>query len=843
MAPPRYEHCIDAVKEALGPEATDDRVAVVFERVQARRRRLEAEGRVDRLQERVRDLVAADADAERIAAAKARQHAALTAITRDRLETQLLAMVEGGLDLRQAVLAKLEGTARGVAGGRASVAATGMAYRGRFAIDMLAEIQRERPHLVDRRALGDQQLSDDVVREMWEIGREGGQPGRTGNDDARFLAGIFAKYLELSRTDLNRLGAAVGTLGGYVPQAHDDWKLIRAGRERWVAAVLPRLDMERTFPGVEPAKAVEILGSIYDTIVTGVRATAGAAERGEHTAPSNWANRLGAHRVLHFKSADDALAYARDFGHGNAFTAVWGHQEVAARSAAMMQEFGPNPEVMGRALLASLQRRARSDAALAPEVKHRLARDLTLDQGSIASAWAIAAGEVNRPFNLTAATLGSSARGVAQLGKLGFALASSVSDLTTAAANLKFHGRSFFGEIARQVRELVTVGRGAGEQKEITFLLGEAFEGLTSHMHAWFVAGDAAPGWMARAQAAFFRWNGLTWWTEANRAVVARTMAAELAMRARTPFAELPAKYRHVLSLHGIGERQWAALAAVEARTVRGTRYITPDLVRGLDDMTVGRLVEGRVTGAKIHNARRDLELALRRFIADEGRFAILEADAAARRFTTLGERPGTIAGEAARLVMTFKAHPISFVQRVLGRAWAGGEGQSLAGAGHIGALVAGLLVSGYAAMTLKDLARGYGPRNPTSWKTILAAFQQSGGLGIYGDFLFGQANRLGGGVGETIMGPVLGEAANIANLALRARDGEAKAGEAFNVLLNNTPFINLHLVRPALDWLVLNSIREGLSPGFVARQEQRRFRDYGQTPWHAATVRQSFGG
>ena len=43
----------------------------------------------------------------------------------------------------------------------------------------------------------------------------------------------------------------------------------------------------------------------------------------------------------------------------------------------------------------------------------------------------------------------------------------------------------------------------------------------------------------------------------------------------------------------------------------------------------------------------------------------------------------------------------------------------------------------GYVSMTLKDLLKGKEPRDPNNFKTIMAAFLQGGGLGIYGDVLF----------------------------------------------------------------------------------------------------------
>lgn len=830
----RAQDCIDAVKEALGPKASDDAVLQVFERVDARRRRLEAEGKVDRLQERLREAVAGDADAERIAAIKARQNAALNAIVRDRLESAILGHVEAGLDARQAVLAVLEGTTRGVAGGRVSVAAAALAWRGRFLGDMMAAIERERPHLADRRALADKRLSDDTVREMHEL-RQGGTPGSTGNADAQFLARTYATFAELSRTDINRLGGGVGKLDGWAgPQVHDNFKLMAAGQDAWVAAILPRLDMDRTFPDVEPARAVEILRSVYDTIVTGVQPAASARERGEVTRPGSIANRLEAHRVLHFKTPDDWIAYSDRFGLGNVLDAMWQHQEVAARTAAQMQVLGPNPELMIGSLLESLRRRVRN-ADLPDKQKRKLARALTLEgHGTLGSAWAEMTGLTMTPASETAAAWGSGIRAVQSMAKLGGAVISSLSDLVSAAANMRFHGESFLGALGRQALDFVTVGRGKGEQREIAYLLGVGYDGLIDHMHARYVAEDSAPGWIARRQAEFFRATGLTGWTERNRAVAARMIAAEIGGHVGTAHADLPRRFRHVLSLHGIGERQWEALRHAQFRELDGRTYVTPERVRALDDMTVGRLVEGRVTGAKIFAARRDLELALRRLVADETRFGIIETDAAARRYVTWGTQPGTLAGEALRHIMQFKSFPIAFTQRVLGRAWHGAEDQASAGVGHIGALIGGLMVAGYASMTVKDFLRGYAPRNPFDPEHILkvlpAVLMQSGGAGIYGDFLFGQANRVGGNVLETIAGPTLGGASRFVELWQQARAGEPRAGQVLSAVMAETPYINIWYARPVLDVLVLNALREAASPGWAARQRAGRLRDYGQS-------------
>jgi hypothetical protein len=231
-------------------------------------------------------------------------------------------------------------------------------------------------------------------------------------------------------------------------------------------------------------------------------------------------------------------------------------------------------------------------------------------------------------------------------------------------------------------------------------------------------------------------------------------------------------------------------------------------------------------------------ELRLRGFFADEMGFGFLEQDLKSRRFMLQGTKAGTVTGEILRFMWQFKGFPVAFTQLVLGRALQGySPDERLLQARNLGTLMAGLLVMGYVSMTAKDFLRGYTPRDPEKPKTWLAALMQSGGAGIYGDFLFAQANRFGNGPLETIAGPTAGTAASIINLATRARDGEAKAADAFNIALQNTPFLSLWYARPALDLLILNSMRESLSPGFIQRQQQRRREDFGQERIMPATA------
>ncbi|MGO7575911.1 hypothetical protein ACC699_13650 [Rhizobium ruizarguesonis] len=87
----------------------------------------------------------------------------------------------------------------------------------------------------------------------------------------------------------------------------------------------------------------------------------------------------------------------------------------------------------------------------------------------------------------------------------------------------------------------------------------------------------------------------------------------------------------------------------------------------------------------------------------------------------------------------------------------------------------------------------------------------------------------------ETFSGPAIGTLSDIINLPLKARDaameGETPktAGDLLNLLLQNTPYINLAYVRPALDVLFVESLRNWASPGYLHRRQRDRLKEYGQ--------------
>ncbi len=975
--------CIESIIASGKSSLEREQIQNAVEQVDDLRRKLIREGKTDNLPGRLREAVSEQAQRLEIIATAKKRNTYLNVLAHQSALGHIDRLMAQGLTARNALLALMEGTQQGVVGGRVSVNATKQAYAGRYVGDMLAEVQREVPHA--NQLIEDRVFNEDVTREMWEL-REGGTPGSTGNADARTVAGIFAKYAEMSRVEVNQRGGLTGKLDGWAgAQIHDDFKLLAAGEEKWIDFILPLLDHERTFAGDRDVLALtrqeiaglggenfdlnlakkrqrqatralesldrrqaainrvseaynreqaahmerigthregflkastdsavsrhkgginesavaltrlrnrverlrrasdriaglresavtnqekfsrlselltlekdlhagtsnprEFLREAYTTMVTG---TDGAVREMKGPArPGNLAKSMARSRVLHFKDAEAALAYNREFGHGAAIPAMIRHQERMADLAAQMEMFGPNPDMVVRKIQDDLKLQIRNDPYMTAAEK----KDQTdaLNDGAISDAFAEMSGVTLRPVNMRMGVIFSTIRSIQSMAKLGQALISSIfPDLVSSGMAAKFRGGSAFSQMGKQIG-MVMEGRPKGEQAEIAYHLNEAYQGVIGEISNRFHAEDGMPGATSRLTHTFFKWSGLTWWTEVNRAAVARGIASELAEQAGKSFETMNPKFRHALSLHNIDAAKWEAIRQGGFRVTDGGAYLTPDRMRSLPDSAIDHLIADHIAalpeGVKNDpdrlfeavdkardKARFDLEMALRRFVSDETGYAILEPDAATRRYTLHGSQPGTWTGEFWRTATQFKSFPVAFANRVIGRGLYGHAGATkgermMNGSAHMGELIALSAVAGYATMTMKDIISGYGPRE-INMKTVLASLVQGGGLGIWGDFLFGEVNRFGNGPLETALGPVVSSTADLIGLFQKARDGDTKAGEVLNFTLSNTPFLNLWYLRPALDILVLNSLREAASPGTLASRSKARQKDFGQ--------------
>jgi hypothetical protein len=285
---------------------------------------------------------------------------------------------------------------------------------------------------------------------------------------------------------------------------------------------------------------------------------------------------------------------------------------------------------------------------------------------------------------------------------------------------------------------------------------------------------------------------------------------------------------------------------------------LTKELEKQIEfENTAKNAVEKEIRTARLskqtmlENFRQEVEDNMRLYFIDRAHTGVIETGARTRATLRQGIKAGTGLGELARMVTLFKGYPTSFIQKTLGREVYGYDanyGQldrsaftmaakamvNVSGrqAGGILSLVLATTALGYIAGATKDLLKGKEPRDPLDIRTVLASLAQGGGLGIYGDFLFGQVlkeNRFGSDAFTSMAGPFASDFSAATKIASAAANGGDAAAMSVKFGLGFVPFANFPVVRSAADYAFLYGIQESLNPGYLRRMERNMEEQTGQ--------------
>jgi len=805
--------CLDEIQRAAGRALSDDELDDLLSSLQRRQKRAQAEG--------ANDLEAAALDAAdrmgedlKAAAIIEKRNAALN--LKRRLEALDFVRTQFGDKPDLGLEALIVGVNRPKQGARFSAAAEQNQLSGYYVGGFIADIER----LGLWRELVDGRLDRDIARALWAKG-EDNPDLRAIPKPAQQIADAIHKWQEVARLDANKAGAWVKRLPGYiVRQSHDINKIRRAGYDEWASFIRPRLD-PATFDDVKDVN--RFLAEVYDGLASGVHMKANTAVAG-FKGIANVGRKLSHERVLHFKSADDWYSYNARFGTGNLREALLSGLERSAAATGLMRVFGPNAEANLKRIMDDLMR----DLKGSPD-KLKAFRD---DEHWLRNRFAEVDGSVRIPANTMGARIGSSVRATESMAKLGGAVLTAFGDIGFYGSEMRYQGRSMLSGMAESMAGLLR-GKGTREQREVLGMLGVYFDGMRGAITSRFSGHDDLPGRMSRLMQKFFKFNGLTWWTDTMRMSAALAMSHRLALNRGIGWDRLDPDLERTLGLYGIDAGKWEIVRNAAAKMADEREYVVPEAIRDLSDEPFKDYLTSlgvKITDPRVRELRREIEAQLRAYFVDRAEYAVITPDQRTLAIMRRGTKPGTVEGEALRFIMQFKSFPIAVVQKAVGREVYGRGANNLWQAlrnGHgemlgLAQLMVWTTLFGYGSMTAKDLLKGRTPRNPLSPTTWAAAMTQGGGAGIYGDFLLGESNRFGGGLIQTIAGPTFGTADDVYDLYTRLRNGDDAAAQSFRLLINNTPFANLFYTRTALDYLFLYQIQEALNPGYLRRLERR---------------------
>jgi hypothetical protein len=455
-------------------------------------------------------------------------------------------------------------------------------------------------------------------------------------------------------------------------------------------------------------------------------------------------------------------------------------------------------------------------------------------------------GEANRPANRLAARIGSYVRLDESLAKLGMVMFTHLSSLVNKAGELHYQGvpwmeayGNFFAAPFRSMQR----GEAAAWADET--LAG--MEGTNRDIISAFNPNDSVPGTASRLANTFFKLSGLTWLLNKQKAGAEWAISRRAGMNFDRAAGELPMPMQRIQRAYDISPAEWDVLRqAPDHAQIDGRSFLTPQAAIRAPDAAYEAMLRARgvidlganadTIARRVDDARQGLALKTHAWLHDTADRSVVSPGVEDRAMILGGTHPGTMGGEFWRFIAQFKMWPLAAIRQQWGRDLYGTPGDTMGKVGGVMNLLVGSMISGYAAMTLKDLLKGQNPRNPLDPRTAVAAAMQGGGLGIMGDFLFGEYNRFGQNVAETALGPVLGQGvANVMDLwnRIKARaEGTESANmrdhpaqdigpDAWKMLTDNLPFVNLFYTRQALNYLFLYSLQESLRPGYLKRAER----------------------
>lgn len=701
--------------------------------------------------------------------------------------------------------------------GRKSIHAQAMSYEGMLSGQFINSLRKN--DLLDIFSSG--KFEKDIIRELWNI-------DKVGVTDTPSVSRQIAERINNLQHDmvrrLNRAGASISTMKNFVhKQNHNQRRILNAGYEKWARDVSTMLPDDFDF-GKYTKK--EFLKDAYEGLSSGVfvKATHSLSDDVGSVlafeATSNIGDRLSKSRELRFKDADSFIRYNELYGGKNLQDSVMASIAGSSRALALMETLGPNPELMLQTLTSELRSKHKSDA--------KILRGL--DSKRPEKMLGIVDGSASIPGNINVAHMSSGIRMVQNMAKLGSSVLSSVTDIPAAVSNLRTNGVGLLDGYVNQLSGLFQ-GRRSGEVRAIADLIGVGLDGMRASVASRFSAHDSLPGAMTKLQQKFFTLNTMNWWNDTNLTSAGLMLSHNLA-RHKGNFEGMPRYLKENLASYGITPDEFKYMSKHVIENAEGRDYFVPNKLRELaqtsDSIHIKDLMD--VYGLKNVSANDRLRMVdslvskFSTYITDNVYSAIPHPDAKVRYITTGGGLPpGTLAGEAFRFMAQFKSFPLAYGRRVFQPAFANRDWMGL---GH---LFIATTVFGALAQSLKMLVRGQTPPDYTDPKNVMAAMVQGGGWGIYGDFLFGEFNRYGSDLGNTLLGPTYGQAADLAKAYAQARDGKFNAGMMWRMILNNLPAANLWYTRAAFDFTVGYNTMEMVNPGYK-RRLKKRLREQGSS-------------
>lgn len=653
------------------------------------------------------------------------------------------------------------------------------ALKRRFDSKMTEYLQENYRDILGRNT--DQATLMDIVRE-----RHGES---TGNLQAKAIAEAIGYAYEDMRLQFNEAGGMIGKLDNWgIPHSHNRTQIMNAGirrlaQERGVSTAKIKLEMAkptrkgesirnevfaRSFPqwfddihdridwthmtdydtgrpfqgageSPPPLDVQEaFLRTIFDRIIYGDRATNPSYGQGGGGALYK---EMSKQRVLHFKSADDWIAYNKEYGSGDPHKSIIAHAHRMAKDIVAMQEFGPNPELglefQGQLIVQQAKERGLSPQTMEKNIEHSR-RMMRIERG----------GRKPEGYSGTmSANFFSNVRTVLSGNLLERASIASLSDNAFIRGVARSIGANPNNALSNQVRIISELAKSKQLSTEEMLQWGwiadtHADPGVAA---ARFEAEMPSAEWAERFSTGVMRLSGLTSMTDGGRFNLYQTWSGRLATQMGRKFNDIDPEVLTRLKEVGITASDWDHFSRADLafEAGNGAKFLNALYWREATDLPAKQaddiyLKFGAAAETVIEEGVPTQSLYMRAIIDPAGR------DLA----------PGSLIYELMKSGGMFKSFVMAVTTNQFNvmRRMPTGKARGA----HAMKVVFEATISAAVAMQIIEIAKGNDPMPMDNVDFWGKAVMKGGGLAILGDIIVAGETKWGGGVPSYLAGPMV---------------------------------------------------------------------------------------
>lgn len=732
-------------------------------------------------------------------------------------------------NLGEALISKLTGSNPAIEGGRVSATIAQHSYLRKFENSLLGAMEKD--GLLEIAKSG--HLDHEIQKERFELGRrEGGRPGITGNKEALKIAQILHASDRMQLKAFNEVGVPIKELEGRIgPRTHNPDSLRTDGYEKWSETIYPMIDKAQTF-GVQAADVkfhAEFLNQTFNDIILGKNSISEGEDILGDRQFVNRAKTIGSqykHRKLFFNSAEDEIKYRELYGKGTFWESKFNELRQNAKNVGLISVFGQDPKSAFEADILRVKK-IYKDRGDIEGLKGFENNSITQPGEKFArQVYEHVAGYADNPAKSVAGKAVKALSTLEYLQLLGGSFFSNIQDMPALASlHSAATGKNLLQSNFEVVSEFLKLAINPAEKRLIQDYTHMAFHDFPADLLSK-VGGEGlnVPGAMSNLQRNVMKATLLPWQQEIFKAVGAKLFMKELGKFSELSFENMTPRVRENIKTYGINEVEWTKLANA-TEDVNGHRLMTPEAVL-------------KVTGderlaAKVEN-----------YIIDNATFAM---DPTKRTKATLlrGTSPDEAMGVALRIMAPLKTFPIHSYH-VMSRI-AGSDPnldiirlgdilksrQNMSSMKTIAGFAAATTSMAYISNSMKNLTQGKSPEDPTKPMTWFNAFNKGGAGGMISDIAQGlmyasqsRDQSYTEAIGRYAAGPVLGKGADLLRIWKKSQEGRNVKDDLFKFGINQIPGQNNFMIRPTLDYLILNEVHEALNPGYLSNRERYLERD-----------------